>query len=360
MVLRRMTNGYLILSRGKLIVLAIGMMLILPVLTGAAPEGHDLHMQDADRQVTVKMGDNLYRAWIEGEIHQTCIIFANSNDGGETWSRSERVTDAEHVPMDLQMLASADTVHLIWTDLASRQLCTGYGRLADDNWELESFEGHEAGMDAQGRDVVIVTRLDEGLGLYVSEDAGETFDTRTVAGELRCRQPAVALHRGRSFVAFGGGVRDPGTGALAEPGIYLLEDRPLRVSDTREPVRVVELDVGEAGVRIAWTEESLSSFDRYEVEGNLGRFSEARLVSSESKPDAEAQESKPSPRLPPKKWTYIGYIDGDNNLEGVAIEDLNEMEMVGSSADMNIIALVDRWSNGDTRAYYVEYDTTAS
>ena len=94
---------------------------------------------------------------MKGEIHQTCIIFAYSIDGGETWSRPERVTGAEHAPMDLRMLVDADTVHLIWTDGTSRQLCTGYGRFADENWELRSFGGYEASMDARGQDIAIVT-----------------------------------------------------------------------------------------------------------------------------------------------------------------------------------------------------------
>jgi hypothetical protein len=59
------------------------------------------------------------------------------------------------------------------------------------------------------------------------------------------------------------------------------------------------------------------------------------------------------------------YLDGDNNLESAAIDDINEMEAVDLSAtDIKIIALVDRisgynTSNGDwtnTRLYEIEYD----
>ena len=63
-------------------------------------------------------------------------------------------------------------------------------------------------------------------------------------------------------------------------------------------------------------------------------------------------------------WTIMVYLDGDNNLEENAIDDLNEMEFVGSSDNVNIITLFDRtegWdtSNGDwtgAKTYYVEQD----
>jgi len=52
------------------------------------------------------------------------------------------------------------------------------------------------------------------------------------------------------------------------------------------------------------------------------------------------------------EWTILCYLDGDNNLEEYAIEDVNEMEMIGSDANINIVILFDRIegydaSNGD-------------
>lgn len=43
-------------------------------------------------------------------------------------------------------------------------------------------------------------------------------------------------------------------------------------------------------------------------------------------------------------WTVLVYLDGDNNLENYAIEDLVEMENVGSDDDLTIIVLLDTWS----------------
>jgi hypothetical protein len=81
----------------------------------------------------------------------------------------------------------------------------------------------------------------------------------------------------------------------------------------------------------------------------------------------------PIPNLP--EWTVMIYLDADNNLESAGIDDINEMEMVGSSTDVNIVIQVDRiphsvlaannegsaddTSNGDwtnTRRYYITQD----
>jgi hypothetical protein len=69
-----------------------------------------------------------------------------------------------------------------------------------------------------------------------------------------------------------------------------------------------------------------------------------------------------------KKWNFLVYMDGDNNLESYAISDMNEMERVGSTDDVNILVLIDRTpgydtSNGDwttTRLYYVTKDNDTS
>lgn len=42
-----------------------------------------------------------------------------------------------------------------------------------------------------------------------------------------------------------------------------------------------------------------------------------------------------------KKWNILSYLAGDNNLCGAAIDDINEMEVVGSTADMDVVVQVD-------------------
>ncbi len=53
------------------------------------------------------------------------------------------------------------------------------------------------------------------------------------------------------------------------------------------------------------------------------------------------------------EWNFIVYLDGDNNLESAGVDDLDEMQAVGSVNGVNVLVLFDKWSTGDTRAYYV-------
>jgi len=70
--------------------------------------------------------------------------------------------------------------------------------------------------------------------------------------------------------------------------------------------------------------------------------------------------SKASPDSP-KPWTFMVYLDGDNNLEAAGVQDFIEMAQVGSNAQVNLLVQMDRlpdyeagygdWS--DTRRFYV-------
>jgi hypothetical protein len=46
----------------------------------------------------------------------------------------------------------------------------------------------------------------------------------------------------------------------------------------------------------------------------------------------------------PARWTFMVYMNGDNNLEKHAINDFDEMAEIGSTADVNIIVQMDRIS----------------
>lgn len=68
---------------------------------------------------------------------------------------------------------------------------------------------------------------------------------------------------------------------------------------------------------------------------------------------------------PKKKWTVLVYINGANDLETYGVLNMNQMEKVGSTADLNIVTQFKRIggrydsSNGDwsdTRRYYIDRD----
>lgn len=88
-----------------------------------------------------------------------------------------------------------------------------------------------------------------------------------------------------------------------------------------------------------------------------------------SKSDVATDDEKFIPQAAaPVEWNFIVYMDGDNNLEQFAISDINEMEQVGSDANMNILVLIDRISGYDssngnwtgTRLYRITKDNANS
>ncbi len=64
------------------------------------------------------------------------------------------------------------------------------------------------------------------------------------------------------------------------------------------------------------------------------------------------------------EWTWVVFINADNNLEGAGLDDLNEMEIAGSTDQVNIVVLLDRargysYDEGNwtgTRLFYVQKD----
>ena len=66
-----------------------------------------------------------------------------------------------------------------------------------------------------------------------------------------------------------------------------------------------------------------------------------------------------------KEWTIMVFVNGKNNLEPYALLDVNEMEMIGSSAQINVVAEVGRiagYSSADgdrktARRYLIKKDT---
>ena len=57
----------------------------------------------------------------------------------------------------------------------------------------------------------------------------------------------------------------------------------------------------------------------------------------------------PAHALPPREWTILVYMDADNNLEGVGIDDFLEMASVDLGPDVNVVVQFDR-ANGSNPA----------
>lgn len=61
-----------------------------------------------------------------------------------------------------------------------------------------------------------------------------------------------------------------------------------------------------------------------------------------------------------KKWTVLAYICADNDLERFGLQDVNEMEQVGSSDDVNIVAQIDRLREGEKGATITDGNWTGA
>jgi len=53
------------------------------------------------------------------------------------------------------------------------------------------------------------------------------------------------------------------------------------------------------------------------------------------------------------KWTVMVYMAGDNNLDGAALRDIEEMARVGSSKDVNVLVQLDRLEDKKTRRFLI-------
>ncbi len=62
--------------------------------------------------------------------------------------------------------------------------------------------------------------------------------------------------------------------------------------------------------------------------------------------DVSAEEEIP-------EWGFYVYMAGDNTLYDELTDDLNEMKMVGSSSELEIVALTDKINDDDSHAYHV-------
>lgn len=54
-----------------------------------------------------------------------------------------------------------------------------------------------------------------------------------------------------------------------------------------------------------------------------------------------------------KEWTFMCFLNADNNLDPFGVQDLNEMKKVGSTDKVNIVVLIDR-EKGPAKLLYIE------
>jgi len=61
-----------------------------------------------------------------------------------------------------------------------------------------------------------------------------------------------------------------------------------------------------------------------------------------------------------KEWTLLVFLNGHNNLDSFGAKDINEMEKVGSSDQVNVVVQWASMKNRDTRRLYVQRDASTT
>ncbi|MBI9108054.1 MAG: hypothetical protein JEZ04_15000 [Spirochaetales bacterium] len=127
-----------------------------------------------------------------------------------------------------------------------------------------------------------------------------------------------------------------------------------------------------------WELDSWSGVTSYDGESSSVLMDANRTVTAVFKPLLSRSNPTDGISNPPvvgfapdmnEKWTFMIYLDGDNNLEDYALLDFEEMEKglkeSGNSANMNIIVLFDRKDDGaldtqwtDSRFYKIVPDVS--
>jgi hypothetical protein len=114
----------------------------------------------------------------------------------------------------------------------------------------------------------------------------------------------------------------------------------------------------------AWNEAAgggLNDYGRAVAEGRDGRLTVAGIAYSFG---AGAWDAYVACYGSPN-WTILVYMDADNDLEQYAFDDINSMELVGSTDRMNVIVLVDFWNGAHApytgaKCYNITHDVNQS
>lgn len=86
-------------------------------------------------------------------------------------------------------------------------------------------------------------------------------------------------------------------------------------------------------------------------------FSFAFLTFSLGSPfSARAQAARPALAKPVKEWSFLVFLNGKNNLDRFGTLNINQMEKVGSTDEVNILVQWGSLNNGTTRRLYVQKD----
>jgi len=351
-----------VLKNVVVVVLAVLMALPVGMAVGGNEPVTDAGISDSPRfafgeKAVASLGNSNYEVWVEGPQHGAKLMFATSSGG--KWTEPKAITGSEFNPMNVQMVAGIRTLYVVWQDDLSKLLRTGYMTIdaGGECSEPTVFQGEKPSLAACGQTVAFSYICFGSANVQVCHDSGVDFTSYAIFEGLFCQDSQLSFNHGKLEAVASAGIRDRETGQLSSRGLYHTSfgDQSWSIPGMIAEAGPVN-DLSFTDGTLTWTETSDFTRNSYEMtEYGQGIFTGKVLVTSENLQKTPAG-TQPAARLPPKKWTYICYLDADNSLNSCGLEDLNEMEMIGSDANLNIIALFDGSSSGDSKAYYIEQD----
>jgi hypothetical protein len=346
------------------IAIALALLMALPVgMTMGGIENTDEPMKytpsaNAGQSASATLGNSIFKVWVDGSQHDARLMLSMSEDSGMRWTEPKAITGSESNPMNVQIAAGLQKIHVVWQDGLAKLLKTGYMTLDADGEEsrIQTFNGENPSLTANGDDVAFSYVFSGIINVQTSHDDGATFQSEQAMNGLTCQDNRLAYSEGQLQIVASAGIRDPETGIIGSRGLYFecidcAWSMPQLITSAGS---VSDLTFSDGYV--TWT-EVIGQFENvYQMKQIAsGEFDEKRLLSSEELPREFPASQQAASRLPPKKWTYIGYVDADNNLNNYGLEDVNEMEMIGSDEDLNIVVLFDGLTSASA-AYYIEQD----
>ncbi|MGC9060280.1 MAG: M14 family zinc carboxypeptidase [Thermoplasmata archaeon] len=244
---------------------------------------------------------------------------------------------------------------IIWEDATSRNILSYLAWFDNKRFSEPVFLGYSrpAVLCIDEHIVSVTIGALETVWVSVGENNGKNF--KMFSMDIQGRNATLAYLNGNFYLGVSGKNHN-GKGVHIYQSVDCFKWDEIKYWDTQ--YLPTELSFSPAnGLTINWVEDKGNYILNVDAGIATRYFHTTRI---EKRKDSHT--AKPTPPLPQplKNWTFVVFLDADNNLESFGIDDLNEMETVGSQDWMNIVVLFDGASNGDSKLYYIQQDSDTS
>ncbi|MBI5000864.1 MAG: choice-of-anchor J domain-containing protein [Euryarchaeota archaeon] len=291
------------------------------------------------------------------------VVCRASCDGGATWHLAP-ISSVISRPARISAAAMGRNAYVAWEDTAGKIFSTYYAASMDSgkSWSRPvELGGANPTIAVSASSFSIATSTMDGTLRLASGAHGAAPSVSDLPIQVRSKEATVGFDAdGSQFIVLYGGLK----GGLNKGIYYTVQQN----GAWQEPALIAATTGGINSIRVDTKMTAKWDFLNEKETGSMQTALPAwgaapnpvTVVSSAPVKPAASQNGLAPSRLPPKKWTFVCYLDGDNSLASFATTDINEMELTGSTADLNIIALYDLTGSADSVCYYVTYDTNTA